>query len=91
MITPKKLLLALSTDCLFLSAQNNLFNNSIGTVLILFPKSICLSVSVTAQLEGENIPLQYLKFVGRGPATQGSGYIETDLTEEGSEGTIATQ
>lgn len=38
MIAPKKLLLALNTHCLFLSAHNNLLNNSIGTVLVLFPK-----------------------------------------------------
>lgn len=89
MIAPKKLLLVLSTHCLFLCAHNNLFNNSIGTVLILFPKSIFLSVSVTAKAEGENIPLQHLNFGGH--ITQGSHYTETELTEQGPEGTVANQ
>lgn len=89
MITSKKLLLALSTHCLFLCAHNNLFNNSIETVLILFPKSIFLFVSVTAKPERENIPLQYLKFGGQ--VTQGSHYTETELGEQDPKGTVATQ
>lgn len=89
MIAPKKLLLALSTHCLFLCAHNNLFNNSIGTVLILFPKSIFLSVSVTAKAEGENIPLQHLNFGGH--ITQDLITQRQNLLEQGPEVTVANQ